>query len=898
LVFVVDAAPTITSTLSFPVHSSASCLDSLVSMASDYFRALVQPIMCQYHTWQPDISVTVIAVFPRDKKYKPTSLLVRNFRIADAESVEVLLSNLEEWCRIALRSEIADRLSQSSGPVKTNSMQDLLDAGHTALASLSSAAKPCIVIASDCRSLAYDIVDDASRVDVPVSVLDLSLHRLGMNVNSHPDIMSEGPMRTNEFVFRVCQATFGAYWDTAILSQAVNTTAGNVPASSALNRDHFFTFRRHTLRPNAVQWYTLFELSLLSPVPQPEWGRLSPTYLLSRPTIRRELQSRTTLLTYGVTAPLHDLLLLRAKQGYRAKQCVLTSSEPERFSINAALTLQLDLATTLHYELSYRAGHALYGNAQVKIELSGDSTFVLSVKNDLIGRNGRPVTMAQHVSAKLCAHIAKVRKEDLMQSHLSPTQLSDQLTSHATPFIQRLASLSAYQYHRHFSREDFECVCNGRMPWEDETIAPGGDGDNADALLNAVRSWSSQQVLENVFVKQLDRKCEYVVVKVECRSAYASRLFTVSVDSLASIDADRRQAIVGELKSEIKTLKSVEILPKQMGPFLVGCKSSSKADCAQEQSYLRIMESQYNHASWDLVKDVELIPLVMRRRKEVGKFMLLESNETHTLFAKLTGCDGDLRDPGTHVQYRLTVVDDKVMVDLYMEFESQLFFPLRQTGSQFLSLLETLTRREKECARALQCRTLLLKSIEADVGQSLSNIILGDSLASCVRRLLTYATTVSLPLQFFRASNEAGNQCLRRLTMEALICSSSGAKVAALAVRDGGSGDWFAIQHDKETTSLAYLSQLTTVAGGNPVVRMDIHTISLDQMYRKQDDRENEGLDSGDDGLYQQAIHLRDTLDYSHKRRVAMAAYLTLQGESQDFDATDIEDILFPVEFV
>ena len=88
---------------------------------------------------------------------------------------------------------------------------------------------------------------------------------------------------------------------------------------------------------------------------------------------------------------------MRVKEGYRAKHYGQMTSEHDRVAIQ--FVLDLDLGTTIHYELSYRAmppsndnnagdsrpyNHRMVGFANIKIELSGDAVFIGSVKNDFL----------------------------------------------------------------------------------------------------------------------------------------------------------------------------------------------------------------------------------------------------------------------------------------------------------------------------------------------------------------------------------------------------------------------------------------------------------------------------------------------------------------------------------
>ncbi len=127
------------------------------------------------------------------------------------------------------------------------------------------------------------------------------------------------------------------------------------------------------------------------------------------------------------------------------------------------------MGTILHYELSYKAlsgFNHMVGSAHIKIQLSGEASFIQAVKNDFLhqGHRNRPVTGAQQVSAKLCTVLRWIRKEDAQQSYLTPLKWSDQLSKPDTPFVKRLGMLKPVQRRHHFRRSEFDCKCVLMLP--------------------------------------------------------------------------------------------------------------------------------------------------------------------------------------------------------------------------------------------------------------------------------------------------------------------------------------------------------------------------------------------------------------------------------------------------
>jgi hypothetical protein len=548
IVFCLDASPTLTSTFGFGGgsgtstdrnNSSACCpIDKLTEMVRTFFTALTIPEQVPSTTnkgvWRPCLAVTVLAVYPRGSGAAQNSLLVRDFRVTDTDSAELLSHKIEKWALGEVETEIARRLSGGDGmanvpsaacydawtmPMYSSSLRDLLDAGDAALSTLSSAARPCIVIATDGRSVAcdsvIDICSDKDRVDIPLIILDLSSssshlpvreQQKGKGGDAFFQLINYDPCGAmfplhlsddTEALYAICKATGGCFFDQELLNEAAHTCAGNVGPKSPFLVDQYFAFQSHTFRPNAVQWYSLFTLSPLSETAHPAWGFLPPPEYIRRKldmagtltntaqhhvdlrpsflTTRlkhqtsntsvdsRPSQVRSTFSTYTMNPiRIKVLILMRAREGYRAKQYGQSTHDPDKVFIH--FTLPLELGTILHYELSYKAlsgFNHMVGSAHIKIQLSGEASFIQAVKNDFLhqGHRVRPVTGAQQVSAKLCTVLRWIRKEDAQQSYLTPLKWSDQLSKPDTPFVKRLGMLKPVQRRHHFRSSQFDCEC-------------------------------------------------------------------------------------------------------------------------------------------------------------------------------------------------------------------------------------------------------------------------------------------------------------------------------------------------------------------------------------------------------------------------------------------------------
>ena len=275
-----DASPTLTSTFGFASNDDmAVCcpMDRFIEMSKTFWTSIVMPIATVDTVWKPEIAVSVLAVFPRAMTATTTSakatttsttstsshtnVLVRDFRVTDHASAELLAQKIQEWCHTVVESELARRLAHHAAaryheiPLHASSLRDLLDAGAAALSTLSSAARPALVVATDSRSVAcdgiIDIVTDVTSmrdVDTPVTVLDLSsptshLHHQtqseednagddDFHLLSHDPVGAMFPLHLSddsEAVYRVCTATGGSFFDHELLELAATDARGVSP---------------------------------------------------------------------------------------------------------------------------------------------------------------------------------------------------------------------------------------------------------------------------------------------------------------------------------------------------------------------------------------------------------------------------------------------------------------------------------------------------------------------------------------------------------------------------------------------------------------------------------------------------------------------------------------------
>jgi hypothetical protein len=310
MAFVLDASPTLVSAFGASDSDAHFCaMDRIPDMVKTFFTALTNSATTQGSVWKPRVAVTVLAVYPHggNRDDNNTSVLVRDYRIDSKEDAQVLAEKVHEWALSEIEAGIARRLNAGGAglvgydfwaiPKYTSSLQDLLDAADVALDFMPNMARPCIVLATDCRSVCCDEILELlayeERLDVPIHVLDLSSPTSHLPAETAMDEFSNlardpgGPSAfplhmpdDSESLFAIARVTAGCFIDAQLLELAATTSVGQVPSGSPLALDQFLVFRRRALRPNALQWYLLFSLSPLTPSTMPASIKAQPQTLL------------------------------------------------------------------------------------------------------------------------------------------------------------------------------------------------------------------------------------------------------------------------------------------------------------------------------------------------------------------------------------------------------------------------------------------------------------------------------------------------------------------------------------------------------------------------------------------------------------------------------------------
>lgn len=433
------------------MNDDGSCvpLDRLGTLLKTYLLGLVQPIDIPpvavsgkgvaFGRWTPHLAVTVVAAYPPTSSGDEASagLLVRDFRVTDEISALELVRQIERWALREVEGTIANRLCfgkqrdfvgdrgnndglsrlnsfslpcadqllfSSSKHTKT-SLKELLAVGDAALATLPPEGRPIILIASDCQNLecttTFEYLTATDRADVPLSVIDLSFRSCG-GQDGHYAFDFRSSLTDS------CQISGGIFLHRELLESCVKVKAGptarqkrdhrsSVQPSPLLEEeqsrfhgDIHFSSKKRSLRPNALQWYTLFILSPFTPGAYAVSSTVSPcssnalfqsssisstsldiakqsSSKSSAPSMDDSFgrskdvpvvslstaQDRVMFSKYSIQpVRIKSLLMSRVLEGYRARRYGQTTEVSDKVSIHFVLRIA-ECDVVLHYEVSF-----------------------------------------------------------------------------------------------------------------------------------------------------------------------------------------------------------------------------------------------------------------------------------------------------------------------------------------------------------------------------------------------------------------------------------------------------------------------------------------------------------------------------------------------------------------
>lgn len=512
IAILVDASSSLTSTLgimdnfggigeekSISASSNDYCvpLDRLGPLIKTYLQGLVKPINVppvsvsgrgiSLGKWTPNLAVSVVAVYPptsTENSEASAGLLVRDYRVTDEASALELAHQVERWAlrevegKIAQRLDFADGLSalgsfslpsstqQMNGSLTSvkSSMQDILDVGNAALTTLPPEGRPSLLIVTDCSNMycggAFESLNNFN-VDVPVSILDLS-----SNNRPSQDITTNDSQSLKD----TCNISGGIFINSEQLDSFISEIAGS-SCSAGPTIDYHFSFKKRSIKPNRLQWLTIFSLSPFTPghssslrplsIPeQSSFYRASSSIasfssssmmplgktvdssnndkvsiydrrmktLGASVTDSSQPHERVVLARYNIQPiRIKSLLMTRVVEGYRARRYGANTQDTDKVSIHLVMPLQSGVF--VHYEASFVSSPyhiPTVGQAHIKLEISGsDSDFIQTVKKLFVSHgnevvlHGRRVPLSTKVAAeKVCKLLRWTRKEDYLESYL------------------------------------------------------------------------------------------------------------------------------------------------------------------------------------------------------------------------------------------------------------------------------------------------------------------------------------------------------------------------------------------------------------------------------------------------------------------------------------------------
>ena len=599
--------------ISTPAMDDTCCvpLDRLGTLIKTYLQGLVQPIEVPpvsvsglgiaFGRWKPNLAITVVAAYPPTSKGDPASagLLVRDYRVTDEASALELACQIERWARREVEGVIAERLcgereisafgdagregipTMSSlgsfslpNPQKRtyvrSYIKDLLAVGDAALSTLPPEGRPALLIATDCRNVhcggVFESLSGTSRTDVPISVLDLSSSLSGEHDSSQLEFIgasfSPSSLRiTNDSqsLRDMCHLSGGIFLHPSLLDTFVATTAGS-SSFPTLQGDYHFSFKKRSIKPNALQWFTLFTMSPFTPTGSSQssfrtaltapgssslfrgssvlsssengvstasqmLGKLveapnptaPPLIYESRKAIGAGFETsqpreRIVLSRYSIQpVRIKSILMTRVVEGYRARRYGHDTQDINKVSVHLVLNLA-DCGVAIHYECTFLSSPyhiPTVGQAHIKLELSGDDTDFLQTVKKMFGSStgsenmmlrGRRVSASFKAAAnRICSILRWVRKEDYLESYLCmPGWGSINHFAPGSSFLGRLDSMSRLQRFRHFRSETFEIVTIGPSCYEKNVniFSDAEQNKGEDEMYSSLAIWSTGVVTD------------------------------------------------------------------------------------------------------------------------------------------------------------------------------------------------------------------------------------------------------------------------------------------------------------------------------------------------------------------------------------------------------------------
>ena len=177
---------------------------------------------------------------------------------------------------------------------------------------------------------------------------------------------------------------------------------------------------------------------------------------------------------------------------------------------------------------------------------------------------------------------------------------------------------------------------------------------------------------------------------------YAVSTAIRTIDFHGEIKAELRLSILSKLKNDLAVHSKILVL-EQCISRLVRIPQMAKDGWS---SYF------IHNKKWELLQDDEVLPLITKRRNEIGNFFILHSDEQTGVFAKFVrnqegGLDGNKKEQDV-VIYQIVSKANGIYVDICMEPSHSTFHPFsprRSPNTTFAKLSERVQRRDQDCAR-------------------------------------------------------------------------------------------------------------------------------------------------------------------------------------------------------
>ncbi|KAL7554217.1 hypothetical protein ACHAWF_017632 [Thalassiosira exigua] len=974
--------------------------------------------------WTPHLAVTVAAAYPPTDRGDRASagVLVRDFRVTDEASAIEVSNRIERWARGRVEGAIAERMcgdrdfagdgvagrewGEGGGTAASglgsflppdrqgcrthdvkSFVKDMLAVGDAALSSLPPEGRPAMLIATDCRNVhcggLFESLSETARSDVPVSVLDLSSTPSGDGGSSRPLSAEEGaadspypirrlplgPSNDSQSLRDMCHLSGGVFLDSSLLDCYVKTTVGSsIPPLSPLQGDFHFSFKKRTIKPNALQWYTLFSLSPFTPGGPPTHFRsigslgsagsslgLSNFYrsnstmsisansatsgkqIFGKPGESANISASTShdgrfkalgasldaslphervvFAKYNIQpVRIKSLLMTRVLEGYHAKRYGHNTQDKDKVSIH--LVLRLDSGILLHYEASFVSSpyhQPRVGQAHIKLELSGgDIDFIQTVKKMYHGADvmasGRRILASMSAKAdadKICKLLRWIRKEDYLESYLCLPGWGD--INHfaaGSSFLGRLQSLSTLQRFRHFRSETFEIVTTSPPFFEQsESLFSDVMDQSEDAIHSILSDWSTGTITDrDMYFKEIvpaqdDDLAYYCIIRV-VHSNEVSRLYTLTCDFHGDINAEQRLSVVASLRENLRACPDIIVLEKCISG-LVAIRPVSP-----NQPWFPCWNEFFlHHKWWELLQEGEVLPLITKRRNEIGNFFILHSAKDRSVFAKFSTNENNV----DVVVYQVLSRPDGILVDIHMEASRSTFYPFhaRHAGTAFSSIYHNVIKRDKDCAKNIRSRTNLLLALEKERPTSASSISNGTKQADDVLRLIKVSSCMKKRLRFFE-SKESGtaNDFLSQFTIEYITSDSFKTHAAKLSVDQNSSilnysGCWFIMRVDWYVLSLVCLELRDEVEneeeGGQSFRHLSFFTAGIIDLYQSDDDvsetKNQSDIDPSD--VDYGVNRIAEDIENAHAKHFAKALYLALRDTSVPITSLRNDDVTY-----